>query len=394
MTRAPRIDFVISNPGHHVAQILPIFARLREEGVESRVISLCELRGFPTPTETIGAAGASCLRLLPPGVRRSPTRGAPGGGESRRWARRLAWSLLLAIPIARALRSRPDLAVLPNDAAFPYDRLVGALGARSVPFVLIQEGIRFPLPAASTGPAYGSGGALAVAAWGETSARYFRSVGVADERIRPTGNPRFDDLAKPPARSAPVAGEPRRLLMLTNPIDDQGFCTTAEKLALFRRFIEGLEPLLAAGRLKVQVRPHGRESATAYAREVADLPHAAAVGIEAKGSLYDLLGEADAVVVTASTAGLEALLFDRPLGVLEIPGAGFVYDYVERGAALGLSWRQPMAEQVGQLIEGGSVAATRIERYLADSLATRTDSGDRVTRLLLSCLRGADVRCR
>lgn len=394
MTEPRCVDFLISNPGHHVAQILPLFERLRETAaVDSRVLSLCELRGFATPVETIEAAGARCERIVAPWIRRSPSQGGPAGAPTRRrWRHRLAWSLLLARPLAAALERHPDLAVLPNDAAFPYDRLVRLLAARAVPFVLLQEGIRFPLPASPGTPSYGCGGAMAIAAWGESSAEHFRRQGVPEERIRLTGNPRFDNLPVPAGRRPPAAvGAPACLLVLTNPIDDQGFCTTAQKLALFRRFIQGLRPLLGSGAVEVRVRPHGRESLEAYALAVADLPHPAAVRVEAHRPLYTQLAEADAVVVTASTAGLEALLFNRPLAVLEIPGIGFVYDYVESGAAAGLSWQQPMAEQVAQLLDGRSVVPARVTSYLARSLVTRTDASKLVTRLLLSCLREADV---
>ncbi|NIY17466.1 MAG: hypothetical protein GWM98_22600, partial [Nitrospinaceae bacterium] len=60
-----------------------------------------------------------------------------------------------------------------------------------------------------------------------------------------------------------------------------------------------------------------------------------------RGPLYPLFVLSKAAIVLASTVGLEALMMDVSLGVLEIPGSGFVYDYVEQGAAMGLTWKRP-----------------------------------------------------
>jgi hypothetical protein len=387
------IDFVISSPGHHVAQILPLFEPLRQAGVRCRVLSLCEFRGFATPVETIRAAGADCARIVPRWIRPSPSVGAGGqqGSPGRRWSRELVWALLLGPRLAKAWRRPGGLVVVPNDVAFPYDRLLARLRRRGIPYVLLQEGIRFPLPSAANDAAYGTGGAVAIAAWGETSAEYFRLQGVPDERIFPTGNPRFDALPEPaPPRLRRPDGERKILLLVTNPIDDQGFCSTEQKMALFRRFVEGLEPLFEDGDIELWVRPHGRESAEAYARAVHDL-HRHRITVPAAGSLHDLLAAADAVVVTASTVGLEALLFDRPLAVLELPGVGFVHDYVHSGAAAGLRWSESLPQQIGSLLGGGAPSREQVQRYLARSLATRYDAGGLVSRLLMSCLRKADA---
>lgn len=388
------IDFVISSPGHHVAQILPLFEPLRRQaGVRCRVLSLCEFRGFATPVETIRAAGADCVRIVPRWVRPSPSVGAGGrqGSPRRRWSRELAWALLLGPRLSNIWRQPAGLVVVPNDVAFPYDRLVALLRGRGVPYVLLQEGIRFPLPSAANETAYGTGGAVAIAAWGETSAEYFRLQGVPGERIFPTGNPRFDALPEQtPPRLRRPDGKRKVLLLVTNPIDDQGFCSTEQKMALFHRFAEGLEPMFEEGDLELWVRPHRRESAEAYARAVDDL-HPHRIAVRATESLHDLLAAADAVVVTASTVGLEALLFDRPLAVLELPGVGFVHDYVQRGAAVGLRWSESLPEQIGSLLGGGAPARERVQRYLAKSLATRYDAGGLVSRLLMSCLRKADA---
>jgi hypothetical protein len=69
--------------------------------------------------------------------------------------------------------------------------------------------------------------------------------------------------------------------------------------------------------------------------------------------------------VWASTAGLEALLFGLPLGVLPVPGHGYVFDYVRKDAAHGLADDAALAA----LVDG--VPATRASEFLNDYVANR-----------------------
>jgi hypothetical protein len=71
-----------------------------------------------------------------------------------------------------------------------------------------------------------------------------------------------------------------------------------------------------------------------------------------------------------------------PLGVLEIPGAGFVYDYVERGAAAGLTWERPMAGQVCELLTGAVCDKQAARDYIEYSLSTIGEAAERVTELI------------
>lgn len=84
----------------------------------------------------------------------------------------------------------------------------------------------------------------------------------------------------------------------------------------------------------------------------------------------------------ASTAGLEALLFGFPLGVLEIPRAGFVFDYVSSGVAMGLAWNTPLADQVSDLLESRQRPQQVVETYVARHLAAREGAADQVVKLI------------
>lgn len=395
----PKIDAVISNDRHHPAMVLPVLERLGGSGHPTRVLSLCELRGMSSPETAIHRVGAELLRLFPAGVRRSPSLGRSRSGTRRAWRRAVARSLLWHTSIdgrlRRALREPPDVVILPNDAAFPYDRIARTLHRADVPFVLLQEGIRFVLPADEPGEGYGTGGADAVAAWGPSSVEFFRRQGVPAERIHVTGSPRFDIVAEEDwsrigrQLAAHYDFSERVVLLVTNPIDDQGFCTADEKKALIRTFLKGIDSWLGRTGVTLAIKLHARESEAEYRTLVAPMAHASRVRIIGHESLYGLFHAADAVLILASTVGLEALLFDMPLGVIHLPNVGFVNDFVSRGAALGIHLANDLGEQLEDLFDRTTTGL--VSEYRDANLGVRTGSTALVADLTLRIAR-ADGR--
>ena len=390
-----RIDFVLSNTGHHVEMMLPVVERLTAKGHDCRVLSLCELRGFRTPCTRISAAGATPLALVPR-VRGSSSAGSQSRSAAvrslREMARALAWHSMLG-PRFRAQWKQPvDAVILPNDAAFPYDRIATVCRHLRQPMLLLQEGIRFPLPVSGGPDRYGLGGAAAVAAWGEASASFFRDRGVPSERVRVTGSPRFD--LEVPGRSAapPETGlgpsSDHCLLLATNPIDDQGFCTTAEKLSLIERFLDAVEPLVVEDRVQLMVRWHGRESSVDYERLLETRSWCDRVVRANDMTLSQALATASAVVVLATTVGLEALAARRRLGVLEIPGSGHVFDYVSEGVATPLSWSDDPTSSLRSLLSG-PVDEVATAGYVERHLGPRHGPTRFVTELILEVIAGA-----
>jgi hypothetical protein len=385
-----RVDFFIGNPGHHVQMFAPVIRILEMHGASCRIISLCEFRGFVTPVPRTISAAVQCRRVMPFRIRKSPTLGSQPGTAAasvvRRMARAMSWRTVLRVRLESLLREQPDVAVLPNDAAFPYNLIARMLKDREVPFVLVQEGIRFGRPAAGGAENYGSGGASAFAVWGETSAAYFRACGVPKSVLHVTGNPRFDEIdgSKQPAAKPELERQlkqhAKNLLLLTNPIDDQGFCTTEAKLTLVRRFAAGLRPLLEDPTFHLTVKPHARESLSAYGAALSGVLQPERWTVT-EAPLHTLFRTASAAIVLASTVGLEALLAGLPLGVLEIPGHGFVHDYVGEGAALGIGWSAPIAPQVRILLSRG-VTPPPVDHYLARSLCLTGNAAGRVAGLV------------
>jgi hypothetical protein len=369
------VTFVFTNPKHHLDMMVPVARILTQRGVSTRFVSLAELRGFATPDLGDRLIGVEVRRTLPH-ARRNPSLGAeigtagPGRGL-RALLQRVLWGGLLG-PRLRQLLRGSSVVVVPNDAAFPYRDLAKGLRVRGTPFALLQEGIRFPLPGEqAVGAPYGTSGAQAICVWGEGSATHFRSIGAPAARIRVTGNPRFDDVSPSEWRDRGLAlrghlGLDRApLVYLSNTIDDQGFCTTTEKMRLFETFLRAAAPTTTRLGLPIVIKLHARESVHAF-REVA--ARFKGVIVLEDAPLFGVLAMAQAAVVLASTVGLEALAFDVPLGVLEIPGHGHVFDYVASGAAIGLRTEQ-LAQDIEALLtpEPNRVATARafLDRHMA-----------------------------
>ena len=188
------VAFVFSNPGHHLEMMAPVAAELARRKVRCSLVSLAELRGFKTPSES----GAQ--RAIPLNVRRrraGAAAPADRGGEPSVWrstlAQKLVWNLGLG-PRLRWMLRRARVIVVPNDAVYPYFELVDQLHQGRARTVLMQEGIRFQPPPSYTGPRYGSAVSAAVCAWGEGSKDFFVAGNVPEGRIVVTGAPRLDSL--------------------------------------------------------------------------------------------------------------------------------------------------------------------------------------------------------
>ena len=366
------VRFVFTNPGHHAEMMAPVCRELGARGVTTSMISLAELRGLVTKPSI---QDQRVVRAFP-AIRTSASSGLPGGegGGSRLKliARTALWWGAIAPRLYLLLRDA-DVIVVPNDAAYPYSRLVPWCKSRGQRVVLLQEGIRFPLPTEQRqGSTYGRSGVDRMCVWGEASARYFTALGVDDARIRVTGNPRLDalDVEGWRARGADLraslglARPP--LLFLSNPVDDQGFCSTAEKMELFRAFLRHARPKLVADDRRLAVKLHPREDVSAFQQAIAAEGASDRAFVVEQAPFFTVLGAGHAAVVWASTAGLEALLFGLPLGILPLPGHGYVFDYVREKAAHPLS---DDAASLRPLLAGESAPGARA--FVASHVANR-----------------------
>lgn len=383
MKTTAHVSFVFTNPRHHLEMMLPVARELERRSISCRMISVAELRGLETPT----VEGRTIHRAIPLNIRRRPsafaTSSRPGGVSARR---RLAQRLIsmLLIPRLRQLIGTSRVVVIPNDWVFPFNDLLAQIGG-TTPIVLMQEGIRMTTP---NHDAYGTGPLAALCAWGEGSAEFFRTRGVAPEVIAVTGAPRLDalDPSSWHARGEELLarlGLPRRpLSFLSNPIEIQGYGTNEDKLALFERFLEEVAPVLEQRDLHLLVKNHLHEDPAEFAAIATRTPIGKRVHVLPDVPLFSVLAASAAGVVLTSTVGLEALMFDVPIAALEIPGHGFGFEYVERGAAVGLRCGA-IGEGVSELLDSGArreAGRAFVARHLHDRGQATARVADQITR--------------
>lgn len=383
-----RVSFVFTNPRHHLEMMVPVARDLMARGVSTELISLAEVRGLDSPT---APAGVAMRRALPFNPRR---RVALASGQTerpsskRRFAQRVI-SLGLMARLWPVLR-RTEVVVVPNDAVFPYQELIGVLRRRGTPYVLMQEGIRFPLPNSYSGTAYARGGAAAVCAWGIGSAEHFQREGVAEHTIAITGTPRFDSLdpgawVEQGKQLLARHDIPAPIALIMNPIEIQGFGTRDDKHALVSRFLDEAAPVLEELRTPLIVKSHAHEDPAELARVFAQTRAAAWVKVLPDEPLFAVLAAARAAIILTSTVGLEALLFGVPLGMLEIPGHEFAFEYVQRGAAIGLRQGQvapALRELLAARPEHAAAGRAFVARHFHDRGAAARHVADTIAGLL------------
>jgi len=383
------VTFVFTNPRHHLDMMVPVAAKLRDKGEAVQFLSLAELRGLRTPELRDRLPGVNVVRLLPPWIRKNSSTGAGlgtsggAGAIARQTAQLVTWHAVLGPLLRYRLRSA-DVVVVPNDAAFPYNTLTSLLRDRRIPFVLLQEGIRFPLPTEHRqGLPYGGNGADVVCSWGEASAEHFRKV-APPSTVAVTGSPRWDDVSpaawsdQGSALMAKLGLTKKPLLYLSNTVDDQGFCSTTQKMELFANFVARAAPVL--GGRAIVVKLHLRENVDAF-RHVAADQTVAQVHVLGTEGLFETLAMGQAAVVLASTVGLEALAFGLPLGVLALPGHGHVFEYVSRGAATALTLEN-LTETIPQMLaaphEPDQTTRDFLDRHLANRGRAASLIADRI----------------
>jgi hypothetical protein len=174
----------------------------------------------------------------------------------------------------------------------------------------------------------------------------------------------------------------KNLLFISNPIDDLGFCTTKEKMGIVSDFIKGIAGLFDDPAFSLIIRLHQSEFSGYFKPAIRQFAFSDRIFISSSGPIFPLFILSKAAILLASTAGTEALLFGLPLGVIDIPGYGFVYDYVSSGTAVGLTSSKPIIDQVKSLLEPGRVRNENIRLYLEDSFATLDNAAERIAVLI------------
>jgi hypothetical protein len=156
---------------------------------------------------------------------------------------------------------------------------------------------------------------------------------------------------------------------------------------LVGKFVDGISPLFEMPDFRLVIKLHPRENISEFQKMINTRPTSEKIRLIGKSPLNPLFVLSKGAVVLASTVGLEALMMGIPLGVLEIPGTGFVYDYVERGAAIGLTWDKSIVDQVCEMLTRNHCDKQAVEDYIKYSLTTLHNAAETVVELINQTVR-------
>jgi hypothetical protein len=287
----------------------------------------------------------------------------------------------------------PDAVLVHDDRMSPMMAFVQVARARGIPTILLQHGLdcepyRFD-------EAY----ADQVAVWGKARGdRYRAESSRCPARVEVVGNPDYD--------------APRVLADATERDGGWLWATKARSstpLASDSPFegLEILQALLAALEdhpgTRLTIKPHPRDFAFLYPEAIDRSGQAANVRI-ATCSLGELLPAAGVVITEDSTAGMDAMLFDKMLVHVDFGPSGPFVPFADHGAALP-SWSpEGLAVALGRARSGGPSLRKSIRegqrRFLEANAGMRDGRAlERVERFVANVLSGSakaksgPVRC-
>jgi len=391
------VHFYISNNNHHWQIMKPIIIEtLKNKNVSIKLISLCGFRRMETPAKELdglGVAYEDIASLKFKGATTSTGQNVGGSqGILRKTIRAVLWTFWVKLDFVRVNRQLPDLVIVPNDIAFPFDRICKWFRKKKVRFMLIQEGIRFPLP--NEGKLnYGKNGPSDILAWGEDSASYFRSLKLKDTNIVAAGNPRFDEvLSRDYSEEVnrirkELSLGPLNFLYVSNPIDDQGLGTYQEKMDCFEKFLIRLLPQLKKSELKILVRLHPREDRKSFEEIIEKLELKEAVLWVHSYPLFACLQVVNMSIILASTVGLESMLCNTPVGVIRLKNYIYVFNYVSSGCALGIDLSEDFSQKIINAVTiDNEKWHNKCELFVANQLSNMNASAPFISKYITTSL--------
>ncbi len=327
---------------------------------------------------------------------------------------------------------QPALVVLPNHKNFRYKAFSKVAALRETRVLVVQDGLSpggmktrmasFPMsyrsayavraattfllnsvgmtalegPRALTRYNFGHDSITQVATWGVSSRQIAIDHGYEPSKVEVTGQPRFDHMLQHDweqeceALYAELGIDRSRKSLVylpTKGITDDFLASQDEQLAIFRAIVDGAraqdEPITIITKLH---RNEDLDKFNAIMGEdmlrdmvvVQDVP------------LYPLLHGCTLAITLGSTAGLEALGFDKPLITMNLSDRPDFYHFAERGAALGVSAPGEMKDAVSRILSDEPLQARMAEaraRFLVDEMHTLDGHAtQRVAELIRGCL--------
>ena len=374
------VDFIITNPNHHVLITLPIARALSKKGISVNYISLCEIRGFKTPTKILNDTGVSFKKFdfkrTVKKVEEDEKKVTTFDRLKSAAMREGFWHLKIK-PKFNSWFKETTHTVLLNDTAYPGDFIIRYLKKKGVKTILLQEGIRFPLPVENVNK-YGNSGVDYLIAWGQKSADYFRKVVRPNTKVLPLGSPGFDKSLYIQQSLDSVSNKVSKLAIFGNPIDDQQFVTSKQKMGIY---------IDLARTLVDYADRHNRELEIVFKNHPRELPEILRDRLEKNGlghiRVYEsssdidiVINTVDAGIVFASTVGVNLVIHGKKLAVLKLKNHDYLGDYVQDGVAYGLNMYSPEIEgQLDDFLGDEHYYFTNYRRYL-DRFASNSGKSD------------------
>jgi len=192
---------------------------------------------------------------------------------------------------------------------------------------------------------YGEGKCTKIASWGHHSKEYFLKLGIPEDRILLTGSPRFDLIASTDwSNSADaimmklnIPQERKIVTFFSDFYEIGGAVRIKEKDFTIRNIVESARRLLVKNfPIHLVIKLHRAEKIAYFNSLYKTLSSPKWLTITQDVELYPLLYKTDVAITVASTVGLEALLFNKPLITVNFTGRPDIYNYAEKGGGIGV----------------------------------------------------------
>lgn len=184
--------------------------------------------------------------------------------------------------------------------------------------------------------------------WGEREKEFYKRTAIAEEaRMRLTGDPFLENLRHRKFDKADVCQklnlDPHRKIILfaceryiNIYLPYIRLSTYNKNLDFVTSVFSGLKDMQLVVRAKVEDAYNNSYGGFKFKRQIVEKNNQGNIIIDSQSNIYDLLYICDAAIVTISTIGLEAMLFKKPVIVMNLDDSRDDAGYVSAAAAVGV----------------------------------------------------------
>jgi len=268
----------------------------------------------------------------------------------------------------------PDVVVTIDDRS-PFGKTVNVVsGSLGVPTLIIQHGI------VADHPIYGPICSDKMAVFGDAFKDALVKRGVNPEDIVVTGQPRFDVLVNTKYDKKWIyekldINKEKGLIVFasTDLSDDEREMTVRELFIAMQQFPDK----------QLIIKPHPSDDGVMFVELVRKFNSDAIV---VHDYLYELLSACDVLITTWSTVGLEAMILDKPIIVINLMNRPDMTSYVESGAAVEVNKPGTLSGIIEQILYDDATIQRIKEgrdQYVSDyTFMSDGKASERVTKLI------------